>query len=117
MVYCEYEKQPFPDSEFIRHNNGSIFRPHIHDVTPVHFAEGSVIIPPSQSPSSTQQSSFPSSRPPDSSRQGPVVSVKDIMSNEQGIVLLRAERVLQFLMAQDMPIEKLQTLMNYAKLE
>src|SRR6266852_4012473 len=124
MIYCEYEKKPVPDREFIHLRNGAIFQPYIHDVTPLHFADGTVIVLPRQSSPSTSQSSSaspPTSPPPGLTPQRPgehptIKEIKDSGSTGGGnIVALRARLALQlYLMAQDMPIEKLQALVNYA---
>jgi len=82
----------------------------------VHFAEGSVIVPPI--PSSSPLPHITSASPPaGSTSPRPAITVKDVLngqdSGDEGkFVLLRAHQL--YLMTLNMPIEKLQALINYA---
>jgi hypothetical protein len=117
MVYCEHEQKQIPDREFIHLKNGAIFQPYIHDVTPLHFADGTLIVLPTRSSASPSRP-FSASPPPGLTpeRPGGVPTVEEIKdSGSRGIVALRASLALQlYQMAQDMPIEKLQALVKYA---
>ena len=49
MIYCDYERGLFPDSEFLHHSNGTIVQPEIHDVSPMHYATKGALVNPDPS--------------------------------------------------------------------
>ena len=124
VIFCEYEKLDFPESDFVHRNDGSLFEPYIHDVDPVHFAVGSRIVSasstPSPSPSPTgptvSSAPSPSPFPPDPTYGGkptPITLNPRTYNQNIPLVTLRSRLVVQlFLLALDMPIDALQALVR-----